>query len=376
MVRMDDLQTNGRAVRGALRSGRTTTLIIMAVMLLAVVVVLFWAWMPRPEAAPEAAEHQSPSEPVALKHARGELAETFAKDHEDAAFLIEQGHMDRATAILTQLIDKHPGYVEHAKTHALLARAGWASKDWSQTYEAARASLKIDTQQPEMHFTAAMAGQELERWDEARQHLEKAIDLRDDPRDHMFYANLLIQREQWDDAARHARRTIALSPGAEMAHAMLAKIAANHGDHGEALQHINRAIGSLDEQTLNRAVKLRRLHIQKGRYLHEVGRTGDAINILTALPSEARWHIETLRALEPLLMAQQRYEELAQAWADYMVLGPEHQGEAAARAAIAFHHAGDPNNAQLYLRMAQRYGYEDPIVIKAQQMIDANAEQP
>ena len=98
----------------------------------------------------------------------------------------------------------------------LLVFAGltaWRVQDWSSDESLARSSLRGYPDSSEVRLELALALAHQDRFDEAREQFERAIEIHpDNPRIWKNYAVALIRLGRFDDAARAWRRTVELSP--------------------------------------------------------------------------------------------------------------------------------------------------------------------
>ena len=188
------------------------------------------------------ARHLSLSEPARATPMRSEAYEAYLKG---------RYHWDRKTIEDIQLAGRYFEQALHLDEHSAAAHAGLADyyclqgslglmpphEAWSLARSSALKAIRLDPQLPEGHIALASVLQFYDwNWEDARQHLEKAIELRPQRGDSYYiYVTYLLIHGLLEEALEQVRIGLSYDPLSAPLHAEEAIVRAYMGDHDTSI---------------------------------------------------------------------------------------------------------------------------------------------
>ena len=286
------------------------------------------------------------------------------------ANLLTQGARPRET----DNTDAAEEALEAAEEAAESQNTAVAQQQYQAAMQAAQAAITEDPSNPLAYRLAGVAALGLEDYQQAGQHLDRAVELRPvydlelAPLRENTYIDLfseavpLLQAEQFTEAAEILEQANAVFKGRPEAMMTLAQIYAQERQHDQAVEKIDEVIAFLDSPRMEEvdsttANQWRQdagdLQLMKGSVLADAGRFEEAIEVYREIAAEDPSNIAVQQDIAALLMTTGREQEAIAEYErllarpgltsqDYYRIGVGfYNNEDYARAAQAFEQAAD-----------------------------------
>jgi tetratricopeptide (TPR) repeat protein len=269
-------------------------------------------------------------------------------EYEAAAQFMDKGKFDEARRILEAVIDRFPNDPEGLN---LLAKTQVGQEQIDAAYQTLLDSLKLNPDQPEMHFVAGVLASKRGEHTIATGHFVEAFERdRKNPKYTLYLANAYLKIEDPDSAQLYALKTLQLDPSLTQAYVMLSNIAADKGQVQRAIEQVDKALNVVGPEHEDYPVYL----IQKLKLLRRAGAAGreEALNVLASLPAELQTEQRIVDEWAMTYLSLDQPAEAAKLWERRFEAYPL-DAVAAAEAGLAWYRAGELEKARGYLRKAQ-----------------------
>jgi len=297
--------------------------------------------------------------------------ERFEHLEQQVAEADEQGGEARLRTTLNEVKAAIAAFPEDARGYRILAWCYARLEEPQHAYEQFIESLKRDPKQPHEQLHAGLTAAELEQYDEAIEHIQRAVDLSPTEPDYRLHlANMYIKTRQFNKAEDLLLYVLGrLDSGNSEANALLADIRAKENDARQAIVHLDRALETAETSNRKRYIDL---ILQKAKLQQRIGSAEmirKSLLTLDQLDEEERY-------LEPVLAAKAASyalngtpEKAAEMYADAFFFD-QINAELARQACEWYIRAGNEKQASQYLQKLAKVSPRHPMLGSLREKID------
>ena len=261
-------------------------------------------------------------------------------------------------------VETHPDFAP-ARTLLghILVKNGLTERGYKHWIE----SLKIDSQQAELHLLAGTLAIEMKDLEAAEQHYRDAVNINPlEPRFHVHLSSIYNRKREFDKARDSLLRALRLNSDMHEAHWRLAEVFARQNKLVSALTQGDKAIETAPENKRDSRVAYIRF---KAKLLRRDNKPDDALHTLIYnLTPEEQTEVGVIEDMANCMAMQSQFKEAAVLFERQMKLKP-FDWQLAAKAAAWRIKSGDMKSAKRHIETVRRIDPRQPVIAELEKRL-------